>query len=244
MTRAGEILDRIPTIADFFVPKTEMRRRSDESWQRNPPPTHPSLRGRGEGGGTPPILSVDFSQENLEGVTLYSGSRENGAFRFTDAESRIRLQSLGNLSSFTVLIDVKVDQLRGGFNPILMSEQEKSGGILWNIRASGAMVCGFHRTKTSASKTVETPIVFTNELLKEWGRLGLAFDKEAGRMSVYLNGNLICTKKLSNRRTPDLNEVDIGNWRLKTDNVDHLDGAVKNIMVFDRALELNEIRNR
>ena len=235
----GEILDRMATIADFFVPKTEMRRRSNDYWQRHPFPTLPSPRGGGESGGTSPALSVDFSQENPEGVTLFFGSRENGAFRFTGVNSRIRLKPLGKLSSFTVLINVKVDRITDGISPILMSEGTKPGGIVWNIAPNGTMAFGIRDSRGKG--IAETPIVFSRELLGQWTLLGLSVDERRGQVSVYTTGDMVCSLKLSNSGPADLNALDLGNWKLKA-NVGQLNGAVKSVTVFDRALELHEIR--
>ena len=231
--RPGELLDRMTTVADFFVPKTEMRRRSNDDRQRNPPSVAATQL---------PILSIDFAKENPEGATLYSGAQENGTFQFTDAESRIRLRAMGSLSSFTVLLTVKVDRLKGGFNPILMSEGVKQGGLVWNVTQSGAMGFGVRGQSLRSKGTFETPIVFTRELLGQWVQLGFSVDEKRGRMSIYVNGDPVCSAKLSNNVPVTLNQLDVGNWKHK-DNVGQLDGAVERIQVFDRALELHEIRN-
>ena len=238
--RGSEILDRMPNVADLFVPKTEMRRRSSDYWQRNLPPPSAKLE---------PILFVDFSHENPEGVTLSSVQRVQGrsqkktAVRLTGNDSRIQLPPLGKLSTFTVLVDVRVDKVKGGFSPILMSGGMKPGGIIWNIGSNGAMVCGFRRAAAAGTEAFETPIIFTKELLGEWVQLGLSVDKERGRMSVFLNGDPICSKRLPSRGAQDLSELDVAAWKLKN-SAFQLDGAVERIIVFNRALELHEIRNQ
>ena len=237
--QGGEIRDRMASVVNLFVPKTEMRQRSTTYWQQNPPP---SVQAK-----TEPILSVDFRQENPDDVTLFSVRRvpgcspERTAVRLDGADSRIRLKSLGKLSSFTVVINLKIDRLRGGPNPILMSEGMKSGGIVWNITPSGTMVCGFQLSTAGHSETFETPLVFTKELLGQWVQLGLCVDKGNGRMSVYLNGDPICSQKLPSRGVQDLSGLDVAAWKLGND-VCPLDGAVDSITVFDRCLELQEIR--
>ena len=223
--RPGEILDRMTTITDFFVPKTEMRRRSAATQSST--------------AATPlPTLLVDFSQENPEGVTLYSGSLENGTFRFTDGESRIRLQPLGKISAFTVLIDIKIDKLVSALNPILVAEGSKPGGIVWTISPRGSIIFSLRGRGTSG--VFQTPVVFTDELLGEWVQLALAVDEK--RASIYVNGDIVCSGRLPSRGPLDLNALDIGNWKQKT-NVGNLQGAVQSIKVFDYALELHEIRN-
>jgi len=230
--RGSEILDRIPSVADLFVAKTEMRRRSAATL----PPTAATQS---------PALSVDFSQKNPEGVTLYSGSRENGAFRFMDAESRIRLQPLGKLSSFTVLIGIRIDRLNSGLNPILTAEGSKPGGLVWHITPQGTMVFGLLRRAGRESQMFETPVVFTEDDLNEWGQIALSVDEHRGRMSVFFNGDPIGYGKLLNSAPLDLSKLDIGNWKPNTGQKSgfrQLDGAVESITVFDRALDSYELR--
>ena len=207
-----------------------MRQRSDDYLQRNPP-----LIVK-----TEPVLSVDFSQETPQGVTLFSGKQEEGAFHFTDTASRIRLPSLGKLSSFTVLINIRVDRI-SRINPILMSEGTKANRLIWTITSRGAMAFGSHRSGTN--RTFGTPIVFTPEEFGEWMQLGLSYDARSHRMSVYLNGNIVSTARIPGNSSIDLSALDIGNWKQKT-NVGQLDGAVRSIVVFDRVLEMSEIRKR
>jgi len=240
-TRAGEILDRMGSVAEFFVPKNEMRRRSGDYWQRNPVPSP-------RGGGMGPTFSVDFSQENPEGVTLFSVKRVPGRSpeqtvpRFVERNSRIRLKSLGKLSAFTVLVDIKINRLSGESNPILMSEGTKQGGLVWNITPKGAMIFGLRGRTSQGNKMFVSPIVVTKESLKQWMQLGLSVN-ERGRMSVYINGDMVCSAKLPNVEAVDLSELDLGNWKLK-ENIGQLDGTVESVTVFDSALEWHEIRNQ
>ena len=91
------------------------------------------------------------------------------------------------------------------------------------------------------NRSFNTPIVFTKEQFGKWVQLGLTFDGK--QMSVYLNGDVICTAKLPSGGSVDLSALDVGNWELKN-NVGQLDGAVRSIVVFDRVLELYEIRSQ
>ena len=218
---------------EYFVTKTEMRQRSDDDFKRNPPPVVPKKE---------PILSVDFSQKALpegpQGVILFSGRREDSAFHFTDRESRIRLQPLGRLSSFTALIDIRVDRLGAINNPILMSEGSNLNGLIWSILPNGSLILG---RRTGTSKTYITPIVFTEESLGEWTQLGLSYDGARSRMCVFWNGDLIYTTKLPESGAMNLNALDAGNWKVKG-NIGQLNGAIRNIVLFNRVLEYHEMR--
>ena len=239
LTRIGANLVRATTAPEHYVTKTEMRKRSDDHLRRHPPPVRTALE---------PILSVDFSQNPPEGVSVYSCSRvsgrssEHGAFLFDNFNSRIRLPSLGKLTSFSVLIDMKVNRL-SDTHPILMSSGSERGGLIWNIVPSGAILFGIRQQTTAEKKMFETPVVFTDNMIGQWMQLGLSVDKSRGEMSVYLNGDKISVAKLSNVDSVDLNALDIGNWKLRT-NVAHLHGAVESVLIFDSALELSEIRTR
>ena len=239
LARVGEKLVRMATTPENFVTKTEMRQRSDDYFTRNPP----SVVER-----TEPVLSVDFSQQELpQGVTVFScspvpgRSPERGAVRFASSESRIRLPSLSELSSFTVLIDIKIDRQYSAFRPILMSAGSQRGGLVWNITPSGSMRFGIRQQATQGKGMFETPPVFADNLLGEWVQLGLCIDKAKSEMSVHLNGDKICIAKLENIGSINLNELDVGSWKLKT-NSGHLKSTVERIVVFDRVLEMTEIR--
>ena len=123
----------------------------------------------------------------------------------------------------------------------MMSEGSKPGGLVWSITPTGAITFDI-RQSTAKRRLFGTPVVFTNELLGQWVQLGLCVDEAKSEMNVYVNGDKIYVAKLSKMDSVDLNTLDVGSWKLEN-NVGKLKGAIGNIVVFDRALELQKIRN-
>ena len=163
-------------------------------------------------------------------------SIDNATQKFDEQNFRNRMNSIGKLSSFTVLVTIKVENLTGVYNPVLMSQGTKRSGLVWNMTRRGSMIFGL-----LGIGTYETPIVFTGDALGEWTQIGLSIDNAKNLAGVYVNGDLIGSGKISNFTPVDFGKLEIGNWKLK-DNAWQPNGAIESIMIFDRVLEMTEIR--
>lgn len=249
--RSGELLTRMTADFERFISQSEMRRRADAFLCNN-------RKGQIDRKkiARSAICVVDAKENavrwgNFASAELYGGMPTEGltpktpGILFTRPEDRLRLKTSGETKSLTVLLWMRIDRLNDELNPILMSEGMPQGGIVWHLSPQGAFLIGIRNRAAHGAETLQTPNVYTADRLGRWTHLALSINDKSQWLTVYMDGDPIYSKRLSRTVPLNLNGLDIGNWKPQQslfDNVRQLDGAFGKAMVFDRALEIEEIR--
>lgn len=213
--QGSDLSERMTSVTDHFVTKTEMRRRSEAFWQTAFTPTDPEAPAG-------PVVAVDF--EGGEGS---------------------RLPSTGQLDAVTAVLWIRPDAWNREVNPILMSEGRSRNGIVWHLREDGNFLVGLRYRSGRVSGVFQTPVVLTPEHRGEWLRLALAIDGQARRLAVYVNDDPVLVERLPIVSKIDLNRLDAAAWKSASSekaNIQRLDGAVGTVLLYDRVLGIDEIR--
>lgn len=229
---------------DRFVSRLEMRRRSDLFLKSN---RVFQAASRGEKN---PIYRFDLnatpSPTGIRGGERVEGrSPGRRALRFVDNSDRVRLPTSGSTDSLSAVAWIRVDRLRSGHNPILMSSGMERGGLAWQISERGTLILGWRNRKGQSVDWVESPVVLTEETLGQWIQLAFVIDRPQRSVSLFMNGlPLLCDAA---PRLPkfSLADLDLGNWQTtarEKSTFKPLVGAVDELLLFDVPLTPYEIR--
>lgn len=243
----GKPVVRFAAQIDRFVTRAEMRRRSDRYLARSA-----SFRHSPAATATPPICLVDFDGETLRGATVYGGETVEGrtpdrkAFRFKDPTDRIRVRPGGEHTSMTAVVRLRIDRLSSDVNPILMSEETKKNGLVWQIRPNGKFAVGIRSRQSRQTEVFQSPVVFTKDLRGRWVQLALTVDGKKRNLTVCVDGDPVFSAELPRPPRVNLNnELNVGCWKMHAGSdspIRQIDGAVEKLVVYDRALTIEEIR--
>ncbi|MEO0452823.1 MAG: LamG-like jellyroll fold domain-containing protein [Verrucomicrobiota bacterium] len=193
-------------------------------------------------------LSDESSHGAIVGSQWESGRWPNkSALRFNRASDRVRFSIPGQYESITLAAWIKIESLKNTFNGLVMTDRFAPGNPHWQITRAGRLQLGI---KNQAGKAFQhalvSPAAFKPELFGQWIHVASSYDGSSGRIRHYLNG------KMLNQSDPAKGPIEqvrfgsgeFGNWGLRggAQAVRNFDGAIDEVIIFDRALRPKEIR--
>lgn len=201
-----------------------------------------------------PVLSYDF--ENTDGTTIkdVSGHNNDGTLNGNAAvkeENGSNVLYLDGTSGtfaslptgffdgrnkFTISMDVKPEKVDGNFFTFAVGKD--SNKYLFMRQKSGSIKSVITSGSWSAEQGVDQSVDQT--LLNEWQNITIV--KEAGKMSLYLNGEKIAEKTGMSTDVTDLGKdlkAYLGKSFYSADG--YFKGAYDNVKVYNRALSEDEI---
>ena len=202
---------------------------------------------------TVPNCSV-IGQTQLKEATVYGGRSSEGdlygqkALALDGIDDFIRFDLSGSYKDLSIVAHVRIDQLQKIGNVLLASERHHSepGAFLWQIMKDGKMQI---QITPPRNKMLETCFysepVLSVQNFRTWVTLALVADGNTNRISFYCDGNLSASVPWTNAIPLTPGSAMIGNIINKSQFRQNrsLSGAMKEMMIFNRALSNEEIKN-
>lgn len=169
-----------------------------------------------------------------------------GALDFTNLSDRVRLSVPGETNALTMAVSVRVNGLNPQFNSLLMSDGWGQHKMHWQILANGKirLAAGVPLGWGKAYE-YDTPVYFTPERFGSWVHLAVVIDPAAQEVRHYANGALLTRIPSQGNVSLKLGYAELGNWHKANTtsavNICHLNGAVDEFALWDRALSDAEI---
>lgn len=201
--------------------------------------------------------------ENSHGTIIgcdWTNGRWKGkhALDFKSVFDRILLSVEGQHDKLTCMVKIRVDALKGGTTPILMSRSLRPRGLHWSIEtdsenSSLARLVWRRNGDPSASLPLEfsTPPILRGEQMGTWIQLAFIWNSRKGELQQFVDGKSVDTQwdrtsVDSSAGELDLSDLQIGNGSPTVMEVDtrasNLCGRIDEFMLFDRELAPHEVQ--
>jgi hypothetical protein len=160
---------------------------------------------------------------------------------FKQVSDRVRVHVPGAFQSLTLAAWVRVDALPNVNNSLLMSDAWKDGGVHWQIGEAGKLVLGIQGPGGKNGAHYHAHDVFTPERFGTWVHLAVVYDRDAGRVTHYVDGQPAAAPEPTQFDIPlRIHDAEIGNWNLASHRnncpVRFFSGCMDELMLFSRAL--------
>ncbi len=171
------------------------------------------------------------------------------SLEFTRPSDRVRLNLPGSYDQLTLTAWLRVDALPDRPQGILLTDGYEIGRPHWQISDAGTLRLGVRIPSTTkiGATGYGSPVLFTPRNMGVWCCLASVYDRKAGRVSHYFNGEEVSTDPLNDNQPLSLGPCEIGNWgmpfRSKTHVIRNFVGRIDELTIWKTALNLKEIRS-
>jgi hypothetical protein len=172
------------------------------------------------------------------------------ALEFQDTNSAVKFSVPGHLRSLTYMTWILIDDLPNAYNGLAMTDRQRPGGVHWEISRQGKIIFAVRvptADKKNAWDRVATGNILKPEKRGRWMHLAAVYDGSAGRMSLYVDGKQVASKKTEQRADLYLDGVEIGNWSRRSttpESIRDIHGRMDEFAVLARPLSAQEIRRQ
>jgi hypothetical protein len=135
-----------------------------------------------------------------------------GALLFTNRSDRVRLKVPGTFESLTYAAWVSIDNLSRPNNALAMSQRFKAGDVRWDISSAGSLRLAVLPSGPDQDYKYVTGPRALKSWYRRWAHLAAVYDGPGKNVSLYLNGKLVASQKISNPVPLVLDDVELGNW--------------------------------
>jgi hypothetical protein len=167
------------------------------------------------------------------------------ALEFKRVSDRVRFRVPGAFDALTLAAWVRVDALPNRFNSLLMTEGWEEAAPHWHISTSGKLELGVQGKGGKGGVHYYSTPVLTEERLGHWAHLAVAYDRDAGQVTHYVDGKPVAREPLKLDLALRLGNVEMGNWdvgaRQHNHPIRYFNGRIDEFLLFSRALTDNEI---
>jgi hypothetical protein len=164
---------------------------------------------------------------------------------FKQVSDRVRFHVPGEFESLTLLAWVRVDALPNGNNSLMMSDGWEPGGCHWQIGENGMLILGVQQRPKGHGGHYHAPGVFTPDRLGQWVQLAVVYDREAGRVTHYVDGRQAAQEPLLFDVPLRIGNAELGNWNIAAHRnrspIRYFSGCMDEFLLFSRALSADEI---
>jgi hypothetical protein len=176
----------------------------------------------------------------LSGATWVKRGKVAGSYSFDGADDYIRTKAeavLGVTDEMTILLWAKPNDLSGTKNNTILT-RNFGGGEQYGMRFYGT---------TMYAQISDTDLTFYRKDFasfseNEWYHLALTYSKQSSEGRIYINGNTAAKGPLvAQPRQPISGDLNIGRDN-RGSAQSHFNGMLDEIMIFDRALSVSEIK--
>jgi hypothetical protein len=164
---------------------------------------------------------------------------------FKQVSDRVRLNVPGEFDALTLAAWVRVDALPNRFNSLLMTDGWEEAAPHWHISDAGRIELGVQGFNRKGGVHYRTPRVITPDRLGQWVHLAVVYDRAAGRVTHYVDGQEVRQEPVKLDIALRLGDAEVGNWNLgprpHTNPVRYFSGCMDEFMLFSRALAGEEV---
>jgi hypothetical protein len=218
------------------------------------------------------VASSDGSQDGtlvgLVGRVQGRFGMQSSGLEFDRPGSRVRVRIDGEFSAYTFSCWVRIDSLDHRYNALFMGDGYENGEPHWQIRDDGCLMLSvmvddtqdirhFNKIDKTMVKGAGLHKVYYSEPIwdvsksGQWFHLAAAYDPLNRRVTQYANGQLVASDEIEDRFFIDqlrIGPAEIGNWGQPFREtpwfaVRNMNGTIDEMMVFDAALDANEIES-
>jgi hypothetical protein len=140
---------------------------------------------------------------------------------------------------------VRVDALPNRFNSLMMTDGWEEAAPHWHISNDGKIELGVQGFARKGGVHYFGPHVFTAERIGQWVHVAVVYDRRAGEVTHYVDGQPVQSEGLKLDIALRLGDAEIGNWnvaeRPHRSPVRYFDGCMDEFLLFARALSRQEI---
>lgn len=199
--------------------------------------TSRSLRNRAAQGEDGSIVGTAWTEGR------WPGKR---ALDFRNVSDRVRLSIPGETRTLTMAMSVRIDGLNQQFNSLVMSDGWGYHKIHWQILSGGKIRLAVAvPSQKGPGDAYDTPVYFTPERFGSWVHLAVVVDPAAKEVRHFVNGTLLARLPLEDPSPLKIGNAELGNWNKVNNtsnvNIRHLNGAIDEFALWDRALSDAEI---
>lgn len=250
ITDLGKIIRR-PADLTLYVDPVEMKRRAAVSQARekekeqmiaNRLKQDPSV-----------FLFLDFEDENnissgitVEGCRCVPGKNsDNRALLFQKRNDVVYSPGSLKTDSLTLLANIRVDRLSRTTQTLFTCREFDEGAVQWQIDRQGRLQILIGRGANQAALNYSSESVIKPWLYKTWIQLASVLDGKNQTITHYMDGVKVGQNTMEMPVRFHLSEMEIGNWTQKerTPTLRYFDGAVDDIVIFNKALTKDEIQD-
>ncbi|MCM2375278.1 LamG domain-containing protein [Aporhodopirellula aestuarii] len=180
------------------------------------------------------------------------------ALDFKSLSDRILLSVAGRHNQLTCIVKIRVDALKEGSTPILMSRSMLARGLHWSIEttaenSSVARLVWRRNSESTASLPQEfsTKPILRDEQMGTWMQLAFVWNSDKGELQQFVDGKIVDTQWVeTSGNSPtgelDLRDLQIGNGSPTVMEADmrpsNLCGRIDEFVLFGRELAPHEIQ--
>lgn len=168
------------------------------------------------------------------------------ALEFKRVGDRVRFHVPGTYESMSLLAWVRVDGLDRTWNSLMLTDNFEEGALHWQIDRNGALILGVQGPKKKNGVNYASPVIFRPERMGQWVQLAVVFDRAAGRVTHYVDGQQVSRDPLKPDVVPHIGNAEIGNWNPAgngdTRPLRNFNGRIDEFLMFARPLTDQEIQ--
>ena len=172
---------------------------------------------------------------------------EKKALEFKGPGDRVRFRDAGSYDSITLSAWVRVDGLDRPFSGLMLTDGWTTGSVHWQITQKGVLKLGIHGDRVAYD--YDTPVLFEAAQLGRWTHLCTVYDRDARRVTHYVDGRIVRQLPLKFDTPLKLGSAELGNWGVPisgfttTYTVRNLNGRMDEFVLFGKALGESEVRD-
>jgi ferric-dicitrate binding protein FerR (iron transport regulator) len=177
----------------------------------------------------------------------WGGGRWPGkqGLEFKRVSDLVRLYVPGEFESLTLAAWVRVDGLPNINNALLLSDGWEPGGVHWQVGEAGKLVLGIQGNPKGKGANYHAFGVFTPERFGQWTHLAVVYDRDAGQVTHYVDGQPASRTPLIFDIPLRIEKAELGNWNIASHRnnnpIRHFTGCMDEFLLFSRALTDAEI---
>ncbi|MFG0288742.1 MAG: LamG-like jellyroll fold domain-containing protein [Rhodopirellula sp. JB044] len=170
------------------------------------------------------------------------------ALGFYNTTDRIRVRVPGRYPQLTFASWVRIDELRGVNQALLLTDVFDSWRPHWQIAKQGDLKLGIGQSSVKLSRQMQTgskPLVSLSPLGR-WTHLATTYDSQSKTVRHFVNGTQTAWNRLPRAEPLRIGAAEIGNWLRPRETGDepirNLDGRIDEFALLSTALRPEEIQ--
>ncbi|WP_442508861.1 LamG-like jellyroll fold domain-containing protein [Novipirellula sp. SH528] len=197
---------------------------------------------------------VDLASEKPINATVVGCETLTGrwpqkkALGFYNPADRLRVRIPGRWPNLTMACWVRLDELRGVNQALLLTDSFNAWQPHWQIAKEGVLKLGIGQDTVKESRRMRSPSAPLKELapLGRWMHLATVYNSKQKTVEHYVNGIQAGSNVLPVAEPLHIGTAEIGNWlqprQTGDEPIRNLDGRIDEFMLFRSALDAETIK--